>query len=266
MGEYLYFAIATFCNGKEYVIKFPDIDGCIVKANNIEDGINKAKQEVEIYLFNILKEGGNIPVATEAKDIDLKEGEFLILIQAYGIIANTLIKKNDEKINSKYKSSVMLLDHVTKEYDKEDTRSARIDSRIPIFMTIATFLGGFIFNIGGGESLKKTYELGEKIYSLYIIVYVACISTIILSIGVFAWILCTKKYTRIDTNICLYEKANKEENGKIAYELMQGYQEALLDNIKVNDKKMQQYNIAIGLLGAGGVLYIILKCISFFIN
>lgn len=268
MEEYLYLAIFTECSQNKYVVKFPDLEGCIVKSDSIEEGITKAKKALEECLFKILKDGGEIPTPKEAKDITLKEGEFLILVKTYENIGGALIEKGNiesQKSNSKYKSSQMLLEHLTKEYDKEDERSMKIDSRIPIFITIATFLGGFVFNIGG-ESLKKTYELGQKIYSIYIIIYVLCIISIIISILIFAWILGTKKYKRIETGGFLNEKINEEKIEKTAYELMQGYLGSLQNNIKVNDKKMKQYNAAIIFVGIGAILYIILKFIDFLIS
>ncbi|WP_061313693.1 type II toxin-antitoxin system HicB family antitoxin [Clostridium botulinum] len=268
MSKYLYFAIFTECDNKGYIIKFPDFDEYVIKADTIEDGLKKSKQALEICLFNLLKDGQSIPNATVINDITLIEGQFLIPIKAYEKEMDILKQQNyqtTKKTKSKFKSSTILLEHLTKEYDKEDSRSMKIDSRIPIFITIATFLGGFIFNIGF-ESLKNIYDLGQKVYSIYIIIHALCIISIVISIGIFGWILFTKKYKRIETSLFLSKEINKEEIEKTAYELMKGYQDSLQNNIKVNDKKIQLYNTAIIFVAIGAVLYIILKFISFLIK
>lgn len=177
-------------------------------------------------------------------------------------ISNT----NDSKknIDSNYMSCELLLEHLAKEYDKEDSRSMKIDSRIPIFITIATFFAGLIFS-STGNLIKETYKLGVQIYSIYIVIYSLCILSLISSIGSFIWILCTKKYMRINTDLLLQQKAIKENVKKTAFELMKAYNQALKNNININDKKMKYYNLGIILLIISSILYLILCFVNFFI-
>ncbi|KHD14235.1 hypothetical protein [Clostridium butyricum] len=165
----------------------------------------------------------------------------------------------------KYKSCELLLEHLTKEYDKEDSRSMKIDSRIPIFITLATFFGGFIFNLGT-SSLKNVYGKGQQLYTIYVVLYALCLLSLIISIGIFTWILCTKRYLRIRTDLFLNENIINEEIKKTAFELMRGYQESLQHNVQINDKKMKQYNIGISFLVTSSILYLILQFFNFFIN
>ena len=171
-------------------------------------------------------------------------------------------KNNDSK---RYKSSNLLLEHITKEYDKEDGRSMKIETRIPIFITIATFFGGFIFS-NSGDKLNNIFNLGKSLYSVYVVLYFSCIVTLIISIAIFIWILCTKKYLRIRTDNFLLEEINKEESCQVAYELIRGYQQALQHNIEVNDKKIKQYNGAIAFLCAATISYLIIQVVNFMIQ
>lgn len=166
-----------------------------------------------------------------------------------------------EKKEDMYKSSSLLLEHMAKEYDKEDARSAKIESRIPIFITIATFFGAYIFN-EDSKNFKKFFELGQGLYTIYTIVYFICIVSLIIAIVIFGLILSTKKYRRIESKIFLAEEVNKEEINKTAFELMKGYQESLENNIIINDNKVKLYNNAIRILSVSAISYLIIKILN----
>ena len=172
---------------------------------------------------------------------------------------------SEDKQQEEYRSSLMLLEHISKEYDKEDLRASKIESRIPIFITIVTFFGGFIFSFGG-KDLTSIYNKGYKIYSLYIIIYIACVVMLLIALGVFIWILCSKKYMRINIELFSAKSINNERVEKSAYELIRGYQEVLKNNIKINDIKIKQYNIGIGLLVGSTILYLLIQILNFIIS
>lgn len=171
---------------------------------------------------------------------------------------NKSYKENKEDM---YRSSSLLLEHMAKEYDKEDERSTKIESRIPIFITIATFFGAYIFN-EDSKKFKELFNLGQGLYTIYTIVYFICIASLIISIVIFGVILSTKKYRRIESSIFLIKEINKEEINKTAFELMRGYQEALENNIKINDNKVKLYNNAIRVLSVSAISYLIIKILN----
>ncbi|WP_252249166.1 type II toxin-antitoxin system HicB family antitoxin [Clostridium sp. VAP23] len=83
--QYIYFA--TFIENKEkegsYIITFKDLIDCNAECNNITEGIKKAKEVLELYLWELEESNVNIPVASKPENIKLKKGEFLVPISIY---------------------------------------------------------------------------------------------------------------------------------------------------------------------------------------
>lgn len=163
----------------------------------------------------------------------------------------------------KYTSSVFLLEYVLKEFDREDSRSKDIHSRIPIFITLATFFGGYIFNKESFNALS-TFKSNYKLFGVYSVLYTLCFIGIISSIGLFVWIMCSKKYKRMNMDKFLQPIAHKSENGLVAYELATAYIDIFKYNVDVNDKKIKVYNWAIGALTLSAISYIMIQILTFF--
>ncbi|QXE19531.1 hypothetical protein [Clostridium sp. 001] len=153
-------------------------------------------------------------------------------------------KKNNTNVNSEYLSSKLLLEYISKEYDKEDERSKNIESRIPVFITISTFFLGYIFT-SNSNSVVSNIAKNYKVYTIYIMLYILCAIAVLASMFMFIWIMFTKKYIRIAIDIFQDRDLNKQIEGKCAYALILGYTEALQQNIKTNDLKVRFYTAGI---------------------
>lgn len=164
--------------------------------------------------------------------------------------------------DEKYKSSTLLLQYISKEYDKEDERSKKIESRIPIFITITTFLCGYMFSKDFNNGISNVVK-NYKLYTVYIVLYVLCVMFIALSVGLFAWTMFIKKYKRIKYQRFDDIKLNSSDENKAAYELIRGYKEALDYNIIINDKKTKGYIFGIASLMIFVILFIIIKVFIF---
>lgn len=165
----------------------------------------------------------------------------------------------------KYKSSVFLLEYVLREYDREDSRSKDIHSRIPIFITLATFFGGYIFNSQPSEVIS-VFKLNYKLFGVYSVLYTICFVGILVSLGIFVWIMCSKKYKRMNIDNFLKPIAHSSSNDVAAYELATAYIDVFKYNVGVNDKKVKLYNFAISALTTSVISYIFIQIVSFFNN
>lgn len=169
-----------------------------------------------------------------------------------------------EKVETekKYSSSKLLLEYISKEYDKEDERSKNIDTRISIFITISTLFLGYIFSDNRNSSLS-TLATNYKLYAVYVILYFLCTIIVLSSIFAFVSVVYKKNYRRINIRVFDDRDLNNEYEGKSAYELIRGYKEAIEVNNKINDLKVKRYTIGIILVTASVVLFVILKVFMF---
>lgn len=83
MDKYLFFALFTECEEGGYTITFPDLEGCITECDSIEEGMNNAKEALELHLFGMEEDGDIIPSAMDPKEIEVKKGEFIVPISVY---------------------------------------------------------------------------------------------------------------------------------------------------------------------------------------
>ncbi len=163
----------------------------------------------------------------------------------------------------KYTSSKLLLEYISKEYDKEDERSKNIDTRISIFITISTLFLGYIFSDNRNSSLS-TLTTNYKLYAVYVILYFLCSIIVLSSIFSFVSVVYKKNYRRINIRVFDDIDLNNEYEGKSAYELIRGYKEAIEVNNKINDLKVKRYTIGLILIIVSIVFFVILKTFTFF--
>lgn len=65
-----------------YYANFPDFDACFTDADNLEELFVNTKEVLNGVINTIYDNDMKVPVPSEAKDIKLKSGEFLILVKA----------------------------------------------------------------------------------------------------------------------------------------------------------------------------------------
>ncbi|MFT8349253.1 type II toxin-antitoxin system HicB family antitoxin [Clostridium saccharoperbutylacetonicum] len=84
MDSYLYFAIFQVAEEGGYVITFPDIPGVVTEGDDIEDGIRKAREALELHLFELEEDNDLIPEALKPEKIEIpRNGGFIVPIKIY---------------------------------------------------------------------------------------------------------------------------------------------------------------------------------------
>lgn len=95
---YVYPAIFTI-EDDGVSIEFPDLEGCLPCANNIEEALKNAKEAMALHLFGMEEDDLEIPEPTSIKNIKLEQNQTLILIEVYmpqyrDAIENEYVRKN----------------------------------------------------------------------------------------------------------------------------------------------------------------------------
>lgn len=92
------FPVIIAKNGSCYNAYFPDLPGCIATADDFKVAMQQAKEALELHLWGIEQDDGEVPASSFPEDIELKEGQFLCYLDVnmYNIRAamdNRSIKK-----------------------------------------------------------------------------------------------------------------------------------------------------------------------------
>ena len=76
MAKYVYPAVFT-SEEKGYSINFPDLEGCFTCGDDLQDGLEMARDALALVLYGYEKEKKIIPKPTERNEIKVEEGEFV---------------------------------------------------------------------------------------------------------------------------------------------------------------------------------------------
>ncbi len=79
MAKYAYPAIFT-PEENGYSIRFPDLESCYTSAQDVNEGLEMAKDVLCLTLYWMEKEGKDIPVPTRVNDVAHDGGEFVSLV------------------------------------------------------------------------------------------------------------------------------------------------------------------------------------------
>ncbi|MCD7734614.1 MAG: type II toxin-antitoxin system HicB family antitoxin [Clostridiales bacterium] len=79
MAKYAYPAIFT-PEENGYSIRFPDLESCYTSAQDVNEGLEMAKDVLCLTLYWMEKEGKDIPVPTRVNDVPHDGGEFVSLV------------------------------------------------------------------------------------------------------------------------------------------------------------------------------------------
>ena len=79
MAKYAYPAIFTPEEGG-YSIRFPDFESCYTSALTLAEGIEMANDVLCLTLYGLEEEGGEIPKASNVKEIETTQDEFVSLV------------------------------------------------------------------------------------------------------------------------------------------------------------------------------------------
>lgn len=77
MAKYVYPAVFSPEEEGGYSVFFHDLDGCYTCGDDLQDAIMMAEDVLAFYLYDEEVANREIPKASELKDVELKEGEFV---------------------------------------------------------------------------------------------------------------------------------------------------------------------------------------------
>ena len=81
--KYIYPAIFTDEDGYEVAVTFPDLPGCATSGEDEADALLMAKEALGGHLWCLEKDGDEIPVPTQFRNIKLETNEHAVLIDVY---------------------------------------------------------------------------------------------------------------------------------------------------------------------------------------
>ena len=64
LGNIEYYARITKQRGREYLVEFPDLPGCLTEGDSIEDAISNAREALSGWLFVAIKHGDKVAPPT----------------------------------------------------------------------------------------------------------------------------------------------------------------------------------------------------------
>lgn len=80
--KYIFPAILSFADDG-ISIEFPDLEGCLPCAENIENAVKNAKEAMLLHLYGMEEDGEEIPEPTPITDISLEKNQSVLLVEAY---------------------------------------------------------------------------------------------------------------------------------------------------------------------------------------
>lgn len=81
--RYLYPAVLTYEEGYEIAVTFPDLPGCATSGKTECDAVSAGREALGLHLFGMEEDGDEIPVPSNAKNIELEENEVIAMIEVY---------------------------------------------------------------------------------------------------------------------------------------------------------------------------------------
>lgn len=80
MAKYVYPAVFTEENNKQYSVRFPDIDGCFTGGENMADALLMASDALCLMLYDLEERNENIPSPSNINNILKNDKEFISLV------------------------------------------------------------------------------------------------------------------------------------------------------------------------------------------
>lgn len=80
--KYIFPAVLNFADDG-ISIEFPDLEGCLPCAENIEDAVKNAKEAMLLHLYGMEEDNEEIPEPTPINAITLEKNQSMLLVEAY---------------------------------------------------------------------------------------------------------------------------------------------------------------------------------------
>lgn len=106
--KYAYAAVFTPEENGLYSVRFPDLPGCHTCGDSFPDAITMAQDALCLWLFNLEEEKRGIPPASQLRDIETREQEF---VSAVAVDTDNYRRLYENKSVKKTLSIPMWLNH-----------------------------------------------------------------------------------------------------------------------------------------------------------
>jgi len=83
IDRYAYPAVLTYEEGYEIAVTFPDLPGCATSGATEIEAIAAGREALGLHLWGMERDGDEIPAPSNAKNIELEEGEVIAVIDVY---------------------------------------------------------------------------------------------------------------------------------------------------------------------------------------
>ncbi|AAO36631.1 toxin-antitoxin system HicB-like (endogenous virus) [Clostridium phage phiCTC2B] len=98
MDKYIFSAIFEPGETKGYCVTFPDLPGCITEGDTLEESLLMAKEALELHLYGLEEDNGDIPLATLPEKINSPDSSFIVPIEVYmPLVRNEMSNKAIKK-------------------------------------------------------------------------------------------------------------------------------------------------------------------------
>ncbi len=91
MAKYVYPAIFTPEEKGMFSIRFPDIEGCFTCGDNLEEGIEMAKDALALMLTHLEDNNRRIPAASEINTLTIENEEFTTYVSCDTAVYRSLM-------------------------------------------------------------------------------------------------------------------------------------------------------------------------------
>lgn len=112
MNKYMFPALFELGETKGYCITFPDLPGCITEAETIEEGLDNAKENLELWLWSMEEDNEEIPSPTLPENIEAEKGSFIV-----PVLVN-MLPVREEMNNKSVKKTLTIPYWLNKEAEK----------------------------------------------------------------------------------------------------------------------------------------------------
>jgi len=100
MAKYTYPAVFAREQEGGYSIYFPDVKGCYTQSEDMAEGIENASDALCLMLYEFEKQGMSMPMATNPKNIETNEDDFVTLIACDTRFYKNYFEGKSVKINA----------------------------------------------------------------------------------------------------------------------------------------------------------------------
>ncbi len=83
MDRYLYPAVFEKGDIKGYTISFPDFAGCISEGVSIAEGLNMAREALELHIYGMEEDNEVLPTPSNPFEISVSENSFVSIIEVW---------------------------------------------------------------------------------------------------------------------------------------------------------------------------------------